>query len=142
MTASKLSFWNRIFDDIISREVYSRLGFTSEWMNVHILRVPYIFSLLTFFHCMRLHQIYLFCLYFYREVRLWIYLSYWSVLSRFHVFILFSYIKAAWCLYIKLRELRISIVLWKNDLYYNISYLPLLTDNLGHCKMQYWPSAT
>ena len=48
MTALKLPFWNRISDDIISREVYSRLGFTSEWMTVHIFGVPYIFSLFAY----------------------------------------------------------------------------------------------
>ena len=106
MTALKLPFWNRFFDDIISREVYSRLGFTSEWMTVHIFGVPYIFSLFAYIFPLYETAPNLFSLFIFLHGSEAVNIS---VFSRFHVFILFSYIKAAWCLYIELRELRISI---------------------------------
>ena len=106
MTAWKLPFWNRIFDDIISREVYSRLGFTSESMTVHIFGVPYIFSLFAYIFPLYETAPNLFSLFIFLHGSEAVNIS---VFSRFHVFILFSYIKAAWCLYIELRELRISI---------------------------------
>ena len=110
MTASKLSFWNRIFDDIISREVYSRLDFTSEWVTVHIFWVAYIFSLFAYIFPLYETILNLFSLFIFLHESEAVKISVlFDVLSRFHVFVLFSYIKAAWCLYIELRELRISI---------------------------------